>query len=446
MGMLALLAGVAGLTFAMPDSVRAQTPAASDLQRQYDAAFQEMLAHPADLDVLFKFAALASQTGDLEGAISALERMLLINGDLPRVRLELGILYMRLNSYEVARTYFEEALKSPNVPADVRAKAEQYLAQAQAQTKTTQLSGELFLGWRYQSNANLGPATSNVQLFGQAANLNQNALGQADWGVVTSAQFRHRWDFGHQDNAALETQLTLYANRQFQVSAANVSLIDLTTGPRFQIFHDTFEDVTLKPFATAGYIWINDTPYYGSLGGGLETGALLADGLRNVSSVLWRRHDNEDTWYLPTNSQYRGIEYTFNTAFNYELTPTILVTGNGAAQRYEADFTPSQSYMLWSIGGSFAFRFDDPALKTGLQWTIALSVNEQWWHYDQPDPLVNPTEQRYQNDTIANLTLLIPFDDRTTFTVSGGRFVRNATISNYAFVNNSFMFGASWRF
>ncbi|HTR86579.1 MAG TPA: hypothetical protein VMI56_19005 [Reyranella sp.] len=446
-GVLGALTGMIGLMLAVPHFVRAQTPPASEeLQRRYDAAFQEMLRKPADLDVLFKFAALASQTGDLEGAISALERMLLINGDLPRVRLELGVLYLRLNSFEVARTYFEEALKSPNLPPDVRTKAQEYLNQAQARTKKSRLSGELFLGWRYQSNANLGPATSSVQLFGQAANLNQSSLGQSDWGAVTSAQFRHTYDFGHQDNAALESQLTLYANRQFNVSAANVSLIDLTTGPRFQIFNGKYEDVTVKPFVTAGYIWINDAPYYGSVGGGVETNILLADGLRSISSALWRRHDNEDNWYLPTNSLFRGTEYTANTALHYDLTSIILVTATGSAQRYESDLTPAQSYQLWSVGGSFAFRFDDPVLKTGLQWSIALSVTEQWWHYDQPDALVDPTIQRYQTDTIANITFLVPFDDRTTFTLSGGRFVRNATVSNYAFENNSVMFGVSWRF
>src|SRR5262249_37842375 len=168
------------------------TPAVSgDLQREYDAAFQEMLQKPADLDVLFKFATIASKTGDLEGAISALERMLLIDGNLPRVRLELGVLYYRLHSYEVARTYLESALQSPNLPPDVRSRAEQFMAQVVAQQKTSQFAGEAFFGWRYQSNANLGPGTSNVRLFGQPANLNQQSLGQADWGVVSSLQVRH---------------------------------------------------------------------------------------------------------------------------------------------------------------------------------------------------------------------------------------------------------------
>src|SRR5262249_33452936 len=111
-----------------------------DREREYDAAFQETLKQPANLDVLFRFAAIAAQTGDLEGAISALERMLLINADLPRVRLELGVLYYRLKSYEVARTYLEGTLKSAGLPDDVRTRAEEFLAQTNRNGQASQFS------------------------------------------------------------------------------------------------------------------------------------------------------------------------------------------------------------------------------------------------------------------------------------------------------------------
>src|SRR4029077_10236706 len=126
----------------------AQAPAvpSSELKQQYDAAFQETLNKPADLDVLFRFATLATQTGDLEGAISSLERMLLINPDLPRVRLELGVLYYRLGSYEVARTYLEAALKTPNMPPDVRERAERFMAEVQSRQSPSRFSGEFFFG------------------------------------------------------------------------------------------------------------------------------------------------------------------------------------------------------------------------------------------------------------------------------------------------------------
>src|SRR5205085_106907 len=192
---LAVLGGLQLMAAADADVAWSQGPAPTtspELQREYDEAFEETMKKPADLDVLFKFATIASKTGDLEGAISALERMLLIDGNLPRVRLELGVLYYRLGSYEVARTYLESALKTPNLPPDVRSRAEQFMAQVVAQSKTSQFAGEVFLGMRYQSNANLGPATSNVRLFGQVANLNQQSLGSPDWGPVGTVQVRHR--------------------------------------------------------------------------------------------------------------------------------------------------------------------------------------------------------------------------------------------------------------
>ena len=442
-----MLGGVVGIAVFGQDPALAQAPAASgDAAQQYDAAFQEMMRQPANLDVLFKFATLATQTGDLEGAISALERMLLINPNLPRVRLELGVLYYRLGSYEVARTYLEAALKSQALPPDVRNRAEQFMAELDKRQSPSRFSGEVFLGLRYQSNANLGPATSSVRLFGQTANLNQAALGTADWGAVSSAQMRHTYDLGLQDRSAIESQLTVYANRQFQLSAANVSLIDFTTGPRFQAFQGTFEDVIIKPFVTAGYIWVNDTQYYGSYGAGLETGVLLSDRLRNVSIFSWRQQNYPNTSYLPTNSQFTGIQFNGSTVFQYQLTEIISLYAIGNAQRYETQQTQWQNYTLLGVGGGFAFRFADPLFKSELPWSLNLTVNQQWWTYDAPDPIIDPGTMRLQTDTILNLILSVPLDDRTTFSVSGGRFARTSTLPNYEFINNSAMFGVSWRF
>ena len=427
----------------------AQAPpstASGDVEQQYDAAFQEMLRKPADLDVLFKFATIATQAGDLEGAISALERMLLINPNLPRVRLELGVLYYRLGSYEIARSYLEGALKSQALPPDVRSRAEQFMADVTKRQNPSHFSGELFAGMRYQSNANLGPATSAVRLFGQTANLNQQALGTADWGFVGSAQIRHSYDLGLQDKSALESQLTTYANRQFSLQAANVSLIDFTTGPRFQAFQGIFEEVMLKPFVSAGYIWVNDQPYYGSYGAGLESGILLADKLRNISIFSWRQQNYPNTDYLPANSVFTGTQYSAITTFQYQLTDAVTLFGFGNIQRYQTQQTVSQNYLLGGVGGGMAFRFADPLFRSDLPWNINLTVNQQWWQYDAADPVIDPTVVRQQADTILNIVLSVPFDDRTTFSIAGGRFARASNLPNYAFVNNNVMFGVAWRF
>ena len=96
----------------------------------YDAAFQETLRNPADPPTLVRFATLAVKVGDLEGAISALERLLLIDGDNPEVQLELGVLYFRLGSLEAAKTYLEAARVSPRASAETKTRAASYLREA----------------------------------------------------------------------------------------------------------------------------------------------------------------------------------------------------------------------------------------------------------------------------------------------------------------------------
>jgi Flp pilus assembly protein TadD len=102
----------------------------AQVRAEYDAAFQKSLDNPSDPDVLAKFAELAVQVGDVEGAISALERLLLLDGDQPDVKLELGVLYYRLGSNEAARMYLEAARTSSQASNETKERATTFLAAA----------------------------------------------------------------------------------------------------------------------------------------------------------------------------------------------------------------------------------------------------------------------------------------------------------------------------
>ena len=93
----------------------------------YDLAFQETLRKPADPTTLVAFAEIAIKVGDLEGAISALDRLLLIDGDQPEVKLELGVLYFRLGSFDAARGYLEEVRASLRASAALKERAGAFL-------------------------------------------------------------------------------------------------------------------------------------------------------------------------------------------------------------------------------------------------------------------------------------------------------------------------------
>ena len=89
--------------------------------------FSSRCRTPADPPTLAKFAELAIEVGDIEGAISALERLLLIDGDQADVKLELGVLYYRLGSVDAARMYLESAKTSKKASAEVKERADTFL-------------------------------------------------------------------------------------------------------------------------------------------------------------------------------------------------------------------------------------------------------------------------------------------------------------------------------
>lgn len=126
-----LLVGIDAAVQSLPARGQAQSQqpvAATDAMRAlYDAAFQETLRKPADPVTLVGFAEIAIKVGDLEGAISALDRLLLIDGDQPDVKLELGVLYFRLGSFEAARSYLEEVRASARASAAAKERAAAYI-------------------------------------------------------------------------------------------------------------------------------------------------------------------------------------------------------------------------------------------------------------------------------------------------------------------------------
>jgi tetratricopeptide (TPR) repeat protein len=123
-----LVMGKATPSFAAGDStVAVQRLGPPKVEARRKALLRQMLAWPADLDLAFGYATLSSQVGDYEGAVSMLERMLIYAPNTPR--LELGILYYRLGAYDVARSYFGQALANPSIPPSVAAQVRLYLQQ-----------------------------------------------------------------------------------------------------------------------------------------------------------------------------------------------------------------------------------------------------------------------------------------------------------------------------
>jgi len=217
------LGGAAQPAFAQPSDLAATPRAVSGSVQQVEARRQlllkAMMADPADLDVAFEYAALSVEIGDLEGAVSTLERMLIFAPGLPRLQLELGVLYYRLGANEVAKSHFDAVLAQPGVPDDVRNKVAVYLTAIDKGAQTSGFHGAIITGARYQTNANSAPSSNIVNLNGVDFLLGAAGVSSPDANGFVAGTFRYIHDLGSQGDR-------LVATLQARVAALTAALRD----------------------------------------------------------------------------------------------------------------------------------------------------------------------------------------------------------------------------
>ena len=124
-------------------------------QQQKEEIFKQLFKDPTNLSLLFKYANISILVGDLEGAIGVFEQMLIYDSELPRIRLELGVLYFRLGAYALANSYLK-SVKEFNPPPEVEARVYQFLEAIVSAEEPFQWQQNLSLGWKHTTNGNSG--------------------------------------------------------------------------------------------------------------------------------------------------------------------------------------------------------------------------------------------------------------------------------------------------
>ena len=125
------------------------------IEQQKEEVFKQLFKDPTNLSLLFKYANLSIIVGDLEAAIGVFEQMLIYDSELPRIRLELGVLYFRLGAYALANNYLK-SVKEFNPPPEVEARVDQFLEAIVSAEEPIKWNQTLSLGWKHTTNGNSG--------------------------------------------------------------------------------------------------------------------------------------------------------------------------------------------------------------------------------------------------------------------------------------------------
>lgn len=125
------------------------------IKEKQQVVFEQLFEDPTNLSLLFEYANLSILVGDLEAAIGVFDQMLVYDPELPRIRLELGVLYYRLGAYALAKTYLESVRKF-DPPLEVQAHVDDLLKSIETANEIYAWRQILTLGWKHTSNGNSG--------------------------------------------------------------------------------------------------------------------------------------------------------------------------------------------------------------------------------------------------------------------------------------------------
>jgi len=256
---------------------QASKPPVPKTTPEYNALFKRMFDDPTNVDVTFRFAALATKLGDYEAAIGALERILLFNPRLARVKLQLGSLYFKLGAYKMARSYFEQA-RAAGGSSDVQAEAERFVAELDRRESPHRWSVFAQTGLRYQTNASTGPG-GNIRSFGQDAAIDRRFAKTPDWNWFALLGVNYIYNLQHGNEDAFEASFLGYYAKQFRVSRFDFGLTEVQAGPRFSL---PIQGASVKAYAIGTVSTLADALYFGAGGAGV-TARFLSEN----KSVAW---------------------------------------------------------------------------------------------------------------------------------------------------------------
>lgn len=424
------------------------------LEAQKAALFQRMLHEPANLDVSFAYADVSAQLGDNEAAVSALERMLLFNPNLPRVDLELGALYFRMGSFETSRSYFDKALAA-NPPPEVRQHVNEYIAQINERESRQQFVGYAFVGAQYQSDANVAPSSPLIHSPIGDVLLSSQFVKHHDFDIFGTAVARYSYDLETQDRDTLEVDSTIYSNHYMEFSRLDLDFAEVSFGPRLRFPDPGLPNVrsaTLRPYVIANEVGLGEDQYFWTYGSGLELTANLAHDIDVKASVEIRRKKFTNAPDRPLSTGLNGTDKLVTLVLTKMLTPMSQVG-------LEADFLDQNTALrfytnqTYSLSASYRIRYADPTHTLRLPWESAFFTSRSWGNYAAPDPCCNtgipgfPSfSDRFDRHWRIGMSQTFMIRDNVGIVVQLQRDVVSSNLPLYAYTSNSALVGAQIRF
>jgi hypothetical protein len=363
--------------------------------------FQANLTQPSDFNDALQYAAAAS-ANDIESAIGTYEQLLFYNPTLSRIHFQLGVLYYRLGSYEMARGYFKSALEQQDIQPDLRQRIVDLLSDVDKQLQADRFTGFVSTGLAYQSNPGGGPGPQAVLASGRSFDSRFFAKSDENWFGAFALNYVH--DFENQRGDTFEASVQGYDAQQFNLQQFDIGMVEFRAGPRFVLTPGSANAVSIKPYVIVTGSLLGDTAYSGSAGGGLTLHANVGNVLLDPYAEIVQQSFRNSSFY-PLASNLNGPLSTIGLQASGPIVSGLGWQTRAAFAHSSASFSPD-SYDAYIADLWLPWNFSLPG--DGRTWTLTPIVGFSNWQYNAPDPAIDPNTTPHTTEWRAGVGLDVP--------------------------------------
>lgn len=352
-----LISAAVGLTAATVSTAAAQ---------DFDAVF----AAPDDADVNLEFARRAADTGDLNGAAGALERVLIADPNRHGARLLYAAVLFRLDDLQGARDQLN-LLDPVTLTPLQRAEATRYRARIERSRSTTRFSGSLSAALTYEEDA-AGALTTPFD------SLVVPPVSEEGAAAVFAARFTVTHDLDGAPGYAVFGSAGAYDRSTFDNIDGDVRRGDIEAG-----FSYIGRLNSWNISAVARALDLLNEPYMREVGAKAQarwrTGPATTVSLSGEAVSQTFDEPAVDALGLIIGGDRDGWRYDVNLGLTHRLNARSSVGVSVGWQDKQADYEP-----FGYSGPSLQGRFDTGSRRGQY---LAVSGGLQWLDYDAPDPV-----------------------------------------------------------
>jgi len=280
-------------------------------QQQKEEVFKQLFKDPTNLSLLFKYANLSILVGDLEGAIGVFEQMLIYDSELPRIRLELGVLYFRLGAYALANNYLK-SVKEFNPPPEVEARVDQFLEAIVSAEEPFKWRQNLSLGWKHTTNGNSGINADFIEIGDFLLDVDPESKREGDQSTLYNYSLSIDQDLNHPRGDNIQYFFSYGADRFNTYTQFDIQSNVLSARRNFNLDENYFsffnlEDPVFSPNINLLRVVLNREEILRSSRISLDYSGQLDDG----SSMLFSYYRDEKTFKSgrQKNGRINGISF-----------------------------------------------------------------------------------------------------------------------------------------